>query len=128
MRKERCHVNYFIFHFSWMGSMTVTRVRDKLKGNEKKQIEYLIPSHPTMSMSDSLAGVSASLPFRLVSRYFFIVEDLPGAPRFRRVPFITMLLPKTPEEWIANSPLRLQPCCLPVRKNCRPLPRRRFRG
>jgi hypothetical protein len=44
-----------------------------------------------------LTSISTSLPFRLVSRYF-LLEDLSGSPRFRRAPFGTVPLPKTPEE------------------------------
>ena len=65
----------------------------------------------TMSMSDSLPGISAASPFRLVSRYS-LPGDLAGSPRFRRIPFDAVPLSETPvrAQWflpIANH------CMLP---------------
>jgi hypothetical protein len=64
-----------------------------------------------MSMSDSLPGISAASPFRLVSRYS-LPGDLAGSPRFRRIPFDAVPLSETPvrAQWflpIANH------CMLP---------------
>ncbi len=81
----------------------------------------------TMDMSDSLTGISDSLPFRLVDRYF-LSEDFPGSPRFRRVPFdtrcsATVLDPRRAQHLLLK---RNTTCCLPAIPHCRPLQRVNF--